>query len=281
MCYTKLTALGFDLVSRTTLYGASKDDSDHHHVVFWLDGTKEYVAPAYLYYIVIGIICLCIVGLSPCFMCCYPWLKHRRFCDYFNRDNQLLQYYDAFQECLKDTPVVCRFSAAYFWYRFFVVLLCAITQLIVDQFFGLSCLYLLMLAIHCWLQPYKNNFYNIIDASMFINLTLISIISFYRLYAVALDLSETVNSFVFQTILIYLPFVYIILLVLWRRYLRYHKIKNSDDLPCEPLKELYLFTQDNEENDEDDDNNRDSDIEDSMGNQSARLINSAAYDVVL
>ena len=109
----------------------------------------------------------------------------------------------------------------------------------------MSYFFLLTLAFHCWFQPYKNNFYNVVDMSMFISLALISIINFYRLHAVTLDLSETIKSFACHTILIYLPLVYVILLVVWRRYLWWLKI-NENNLPC-VLKKVYEFTECTEE----------------------------------
>ena len=243
LCYTKLAALGFDLLSNTTLYGASKYDSDNYHEVFWLDGTKEYVNIRYWYYIVIASIGLLFVGLIPLILCIFPFLRDRKA--YHQVDQgQNYRVYDVFQACYKiNNPVVLRFSAFYFLYRLCVLAIIAYTPSNSEKFVGISYFFLLMLAFHCWFQPYKNNFYNVVDASMFINLTLISIISFYRLHAVTLDLSETFKSFQFQTILIYLPFVYIILLVLWRRYLCWCNTENRNyDLPY-ALKKLYEFTE--------------------------------------
>ena len=245
LCYTKLTALGFDLLSNTTLYGASKDDSDNYHKVFWLDGTKEYVKIRYWYYIVIASIGLLIVGLIPFLLCIYPLLKKQQSFHRFDQNGDTQRVNDAFQAHYKDTLVGRCFSAFYFLYRLGVLAIIAFAPSNSEQFVGISYFFLLMLAIHCWFQPYKNNFYNVVDASMLINLTLISIISFYRLHAVALNLSETVKSFACQTILIYLPFVYIILLVLlvlWRQYLFWHNIKDGNSLPF-VLKKLYKFTE--------------------------------------
>ena len=235
--YTKLTALGFYLLSYTTLYGPSKEDSKYHHTVFWLDGTKDYVAKDNWYYILIACICLAIVVVIPFLVCIYPLLKKSNRLD----DNRV---YDAFQDQYKNNPVAGCFSAFYFLYRISVLALCAFTSFTAHEFFGLSSLYLLLLLIHCLFQPFKNSFYNAVDMSMFINLTLISVISLYRLYAVDLGLSETVKCFICQTILIYLPLLYIILLVMWRRYLLSYKIKNKnyDNLPY-PLKKLYQFTE--------------------------------------
>ena len=244
LCYTKLTALGFDLLSNTTLYGPSKDDSDKYHKVFWLDGTKEYVQTRYWYYITIASIGLIFVGLIPFLLCIYPLLRKSQL---FHQSLRMgdTRVNDAFQDRYKDNLVACRFSAFYFLYRLGVLAIIAYAPSNSEQFVGMSYFFLLTLAFHCWFQPYKNNFYNIVDMSMFINLTLISIISFYRLHAVTLDLSETVKSFVCQTILIYLPLVYIILLVLWRRYLCWCKI-NKRDLP-NVLKKLKEFTEGAEE----------------------------------
>ena len=236
LCYTKLTALGFYLLSYTTLYGPSKEDSEYHHTVFWLDGTKDYVGKDNWYYVLSASIFLIIVVVIPFLVCIYPLLKMSNRLD----DNKV---YDAFQDQYKNNPVAGCFSAFYFICRIAILALCAFTSFTAHQFFGLSSLYLLLLTIHCLLQPFKNNFYNAVDMSMFINLTLISVISLYRLYAVDMGLSETVKSFVCQTILIYLPLVYVVLLAMWRRYLQPYKInENYDGLPY-LMKKLYQFTE--------------------------------------
>ena len=242
LCYTKLTALCFDLLSNTTLYGASKDDSDNYHKVFWLDGTKEYVKARYWYYITIASIGLIFVSLIPFLLCIYPLLrKSELFLRLLDKKGYMQKINDAFQDCYKDNLVACRFSAFYFLYRLGALAIIAYTPLNSEKFVGMSYFFLLTLAFHCWFQPYKNNFYNVVDMSMFISLALISIISFYRLHAVTLDLSETVKSFACQTILIYLPLVYIVLLVVWRRYLLWSKI-NENDLPY-VLKKVCEFTE--------------------------------------
>ena len=237
LCYTKLTALGFYLLSSTTLYGPSKEDSEYHHKVFWLDGTEDFAFKDNWYYILTAIICLIIVLMIPLPVFFYPLLKRSNQLD----DNRV---YDAFQDQYKNNPIAGCFSAFYFLCRISVLALCAFTSFTAHQFFGLSSLYLFLLTVHCLFQPFKNRFYNVVDMSMFINLTLISVISLFRLYAVDMGLSETVKSFVCQTILIYLPLAYVILLAIWRRYLQPYKINNKtrDGLP-NSLRKLYQFTE--------------------------------------
>ena len=42
LCYARVTAPAFDLLSYATLYGSSKDDSDDSLKVFRYDGTLKY-----------------------------------------------------------------------------------------------------------------------------------------------------------------------------------------------------------------------------------------------
>ena len=102
LCYTKLTALSFDLLSNTTLYGASKDDSDNYHTVFWLDGTKEYAKTRYWYYITIASIGLIFVSLIPFLLCIYPLLrKSKLFLHLLDKKGYMQKINDAFKTAIK------------------------------------------------------------------------------------------------------------------------------------------------------------------------------------
>ena len=218
--------------------------------MFWLDGTKDYVSKDNWYYVVIASICLILIGLVPFFLCAYPWLN--AYPRLNNKLQKITKVYDAFQCQCNTNPVACRFSAFYFLYRLGVLAIIAYAPSNDQRFLLLSCFFLIILIFHIWLQPYKNNFYNLVDGSMFINLIFISILSFYRLHAVTKGSAETVKSFIFQTICIYLPLLYIVLLVFWRRYLMWyeHEHKKSiKDLP-KVLKILYKITEDHSNDDQ-------------------------------
>jgi len=232
LCYTKITAIAFDLLTATTLYGPGKDMSKYTIKVFWLDGTLKYTEN--WHYILIASILLLIMVSVPLILFIFPWCRRTS------------KYYDIVQECYKNNNfIVIRFSAIYFVYRLAVLAAYAFTPSTDLQYLWQGALFLFMLVIQCCFQPYKNPFYNIVDGCMFFILTLISMLSFYQLYVQSLDASASFKVFVFQTILVYLPFVYFIVLAVWKRYIRHIKSHTSPENVSVLVKTLYGFTETN------------------------------------
>lgn len=293
LCYSRVVAFAFHMLSYTNLYGKSKDDSSDRLKVFWYDGTLEY--GEYWYYYIVPAIIVLILAVSvpfilliypfcyiykcfrtfPCSIlycftkcCCCLCMETKRDDGKDNQDSFLYKCgcrpcrpkktenflpcnykscdhtYDAVQSCYKSNNfVVARATALYLLYRLFTLSIYAFTPSIELQYLLQSGFFLLMLTIHSCFQPYKKNIYNVIDSCVFINLTLISIISYHRLYSEAQDLTATNKAFIFQTILIYLPFIYLVslvFLVCWNMYSkrvyheednldRYHAVDDEDD----------------------------------------------------
>ena len=141
--------------------------------------------------------------------------------------------FDAVQQCYKNNNcVVARAAALYLLYRFIILGFYAFTPSIQLQYLQQSSCFVLMLIVHSMFQPYKDNIYNIVDTFMFGNLALIPAISYYRLYNDAQDLSATNMSFVIQTILIYLPFLYFVTLCCLKPY-RIYANSQAEQKSCD------------------------------------------------
>ena len=226
LCYAKLTALAFSLLANTTLYGKSKDDSRENLRVFWLDGTLKYVedAPGL---VLVAAICIWFIFIIPGIIIFYPAFEYW----FYKRKQRTLpnkfyinDIYDSLRLCYKDNYIARSFTGVYFCYRIGALAIYAFTPTIHYQYLWQCGFFLTMLLIHCVVQPYKKRIYNIIDGIIFFNMSIISLLSLYRLYAVDVGLSETNKAFTFQLTLIYLPFVYIVLL--WP-CIRFYKIINK------------------------------------------------------
>ena len=212
LCYVKLTILAFNLLSNTKLYGSGKDDSNETLSVFWLDGTLNFVESA-PWTLPVAIVCIVFVILIPLTILFYPIVHN---C-YTNNDRSIPNEISVFCQDLhrlsyKVGPITRFFTAVYLCYRIGVLAIYAFTTTMHYQYLWQCGFFLTMLLIHCMVQPYKRRIYNIIDGIIFFNMSLISLLSLYRLYAADVGLSETDKAFTFQLILIYLPFVYIVLL---------------------------------------------------------------------
>jgi len=284
LCYARVTALAFDLLSYATLHGSSKDDSDDSLRVFRYDGTLKYNEHGY--YIFAASIALSIVIIIPMILLIYPCCHIYKCCHIFPgkvtfifakiccffcmeakpddsinnegsfqyrcvcrpiRQNNFLpcnfqfcdKMYDSVQECYKKNNfVVVRASALYLIYRLVTLAIYAFASSSEMQYLLQAGFFLLMLTINSCFQPYDEGkkIYNIIDACIFANLTLISVISYHRLHYEAQDLSDTNKAFIFQTVLIYLPLLYLVTLIFWRMYksytksnLHHHQLTNNDD----------------------------------------------------
>ena len=231
LCYAKLTALAFNLLSHITLYGPGKDDSLESRHVFWLDGTKKFVHDA-PWALAVGIICAVLILLIPVIIIFYSAFECR--CKE-NRTKYPFDFCDSIRVCYKQNRLARCFTAVYLFYHIGIQLIYAFTTAIHYQYLWQCGFCLSMLLIHCCVQPYKKRIYNIIDGIMFFILTLISLLSLYQLYAADLGLHRTDGAFMFQITLIYLPFVYIVLLWPCIRYYKHIKNKNDKDTTEEKL----------------------------------------------
>ena len=230
LCYAKLTAVAFDLLSSTTLYGRSKDDSKEYLQVFWLDGTRKYMEDA-PWAVVVAAICIYFVFLIPGVIIFYPtfdyclYKRKRRTVPFY-----ITQFYESLRVCYKDNYIARSFTGVYFCYRIGALAIYAFTPTLHYQYLWQCGFFLIMLLIHCVVQPYRKRIYNIIDGIIFFNMSIISLQSLYRLYAVDVGLSETNKAFTFQLILIYLPFVYIVLLWPCMRCYKFMKKRYQNEL---------------------------------------------------
>ena len=119
---------------------------------------------------------------------------------------------DMFQGCYKDNRRY--FAGLYFVFRlllFFAFLLPRELQQLIQQI--LIIIYVFLLAI---LKPYKDRRVNYLDITMFTNMSLINALSWYAVNQVVTNpLSTLVPCIITESILVFLPLVYLIAYVLW------------------------------------------------------------------
>ena len=140
-----------------------------------------------------------------------------------NVPENIKQSYGSLRLCYKCNRIASSFTAVYFLYRIGALAIYAFTTTVHYQYLWQCGFFLSMLVIHCMVQPYRKRIYNIIDGIVFFIMTLIPLLSLYQLYSVDVGLAATKKAAVFQLILIYLPFVYIVLLWPCVRCYRYLK----------------------------------------------------------
>ena len=190
--------------------------------MYWLDGTRKYVEDT-AWTLLVAITCIIIIILIPLLIIFYP-----AFAYCYNNNERTIphcisHFFESLRLCFKNNRIACRFTAIYFFYRIGALAIYAFTTTVDFQYLWQCGFFLSMLLIHCVVQPYKKRIYNIIDGIIFFNMSVISLLSLYRLYAVDVGLSETTKSSRFQLVLVYLPFVYIVLLWPCMRCYKYIK----------------------------------------------------------
>ena len=248
LCYARVTAFAFVLLSTSTLYGSSKDDSNDSLKVFRYDGTLKYTE--HFEYTCSALATLSIVVLIPLFLLYYPFRRVFKCChdcpcisccscvqmnenqdENANQKKCISKYsrtsksvcicfdhtYDIVQQCYKSNNfLVARAAALYLLYRLIILAVYAFASSNRLLYLLQSGFFLLMLTIHSCFQPYKEKIHNVIDACIFGILAMISLLSYYRLYSEAQGYSATDKAFIIQSMLIYLPFLYFVALCLWK-----------------------------------------------------------------
>ena len=136
---------------------------------------------------------------------------------------KLKQFLEAFHGCYKDGTRSGNHKTTGFDYRwiaglYFIlrVTIFAVYAFTPDSFIQL--VFLQFLCIACIvsflaLRPYKNDFYNKLDASMFCLLVAINTLTMYNYYITAIGNKTSAVVFIFQYILTILPLIYISLVV--------------------------------------------------------------------
>ena len=149
------------------------------------------------------------------YTCCCSRNAHT--CNYLSCN--ISHMFDELQRCYKNNNFVnARITALYLLHRLIILGIYAFTPSIELQYLQQSVCFIVMLIVHSVFQPYKDDIYNVVDTCVFGNLALISAISYYRLYSDAEDLVATSKSFIIQTILIFLPFLCLVLLCCRKAY---------------------------------------------------------------
>ena len=236
LSYAQCTKVSFQILSHVSLRGKNREVVKK---VVFLSGNIEYFGPAHLPYAIPALLVLILTTIPPVILLLYPvknsigshsFDRLQQFCSSdhvkcwsimsMNRFKPLI---DSFQGCFKDKYRF--FAGLFFIYRFFMSLSLAFSTNAITMYTTLEILLIAMLALHAWAQPYEQRFHNLLDTFMFANLAIVNTLSIYNFYWVTYS-SDTRNLTVplaFQIILIYLPIVYLLVLIFFLTLTGYSK----------------------------------------------------------
>lgn len=219
ICYSECARISFLLLTPATLYNSAnngyvKNVALHNGALPFLRGKHlSYALPAIFIVIAFGV-------LPPLVLISYPlcyrvlsFLKlgetgfAKLLCTWFPLE-KFKPFFDSFQSSFKDEYRF--FSGLYFLYRFTTLATFAFSTTY-NYYIIVQAQFAAIFTIHAVCQPYKKRWHNILDALLFLNLSLINMItSFnfqYTISATPYDHYINIAS-TLQVVLLYLPLAY-------------------------------------------------------------------------
>ena len=230
--YTKFTLVSLLILAPASLYDYSDKPVSQVH---YYDGTVSF--PCFKY-IIPAIIILGTFGLILPLILAYPsllkLLEHlscgRLELGKFYPNLKFKAFLDEFHGCYKDGTngeLDCRwFASLYFLLRVSLFVVYAITESWKLQYLIQILLFLFAAFLFAVLRPYKKNWVNNVDVTIFLLLAAISCFSLYNLVFTWLGINIELWAFVLQYILIFIPLLYFIgyyLVLFCLKFKSYHK----------------------------------------------------------
>lgn len=223
LSYAQCAKVSFQILTAATLETEGLQEVKNYKVVY-LSGEMSFFGRKHIPYAIPAVLVLLLMSVPPLLLIAYPTLPklwNLCSCHWCYREDRrctdfctswflrLVPFMDAFQGCYKDN---CRyFAGLYFVYRLAFTMAFAFTDTVVSGYFCLEVIIIAILAIHALFQPYERRYYNIIDTAILADLALINGISLYNCYLVQFrgDEGTLVITSSVQTLLVYLPLLYI------------------------------------------------------------------------
>ena len=268
LSYTKFSLVSFILLTPTPLL---KNNGERDRFVLYYDGTIDFLSKEHAPYIIVSVVVLLTFVLLPPLMLMLPSMSHLvRLClqKAFNYEGNLLsyrvgsvtgQFMTAFYECYKDGTGDPSgktdnnkhdfrwFAGMYFIFRLMVFATFAFTP---DWFMQYMILQLICtggLLAFALFRPYKNDWYNKLDATIFAILSGINSLSMYNYFLAVLDKSPSVWVFSIQYFLVMCPLVYMVIFVVHYLFRKYRERAIGCFKRTWPLSKCFA-SDDNEEN---------------------------------
>ncbi|XP_065890677.1 uncharacterized protein [Dysidea avara] len=212
LSYTKFTLVTLSILTPAYLSGPG---GKSYGLVVNLDGTLEYFGTKHLAYALPAVIVLVLFVLLPlAVMAMYP-----RACNALGlRIHKMMPFFDALHGSFKHDRHY--FALLYFIYRLILVAIFTFTPEVQQQYVLQQVICIAIVMLHVTMKPYKKNFHNVIDVCLLALIPAVISISSFQLFNV--NNFNGVNQFamVIQIILLYLPLLYLGLVVSYKIYQR-------------------------------------------------------------
>ena len=242
LAYTKFALVSTLILSSAPLYDSVGTE---RQLVSYFNGNLVYWEGRHIFYFTVTVIVITVVVIIPSLMLLLsPWLQkvvtrircsdccYGRVCQ---TRGKVQLFLDTFQGCYKDGTSGTRdyryFAGVYFLFRQALIIgysfFPSVNHYIFQQF--VCTLGLFLFAV---LRPYKNDFYNVLDVTIFSILVSINTLTIFQVYRVAIDEDLSVFAYALQYILIYCPLFIMLGIIcryVWKNYKvmiqhTYHKV---------------------------------------------------------
>lgn len=228
LSYSKFIYVSFPLVSLISIYEIGDDATTtapqklNYRYYFDPDEVLHHSMPNFIYFI-LGILVLFIfVGLPPLFLILYP-LQFTQSC--ISKLNVRVQitlrtFADTFLGGFRDGTngkLDCRwFAGLYLILRVIVLIVFSSIAKWDTQYLVQQVICILAILLFALVRPYKEEFYNYLDTTAFTLVAIINALSAYNFSQFSVSNKDIdITAFCFNYVLIFLPLVYLIVLVIY------------------------------------------------------------------
>jgi len=222
LSYTRFTLVSFILLTPAPLF----NDTETIGQVVYYDGTIDFLRQDHIPYVVPAIIVLLtfvaippIVLTAPSLMRLLEKIFNRPICARLQPGPRVQQFLDAFHGCYKDGTEGAGdgskydlrwFAGFYFVSRIVLFAIFAFTPFWFLQYLLQQLAFTGMIILFALFRPYKEDFYNKVDLTIFAILAAINALTMYNFYLTTTEINISKVAFAFQYFLIFCPLIYMV-----------------------------------------------------------------------
>ena len=243
ICYSQCARVTFQIISPAHLYGHGPEIIDtvvqRSGELKPFDKThRKYAIPALFFFFVLVVLPLLWLLLYPFLFKLLERFKlsESKFAAFLSKLFPM-ELLDSFQSCFK--PNRRYFAGLYFLYRIMSLLAYSASSTLAEFYTLLTLGMILVITLHSIAQPYKILWHNILDAFIFANIMAVNALTLYNFHILGVgndNSSRSVNiALSVQLVLMYLPLVYIVMLVARKIYVKVKRRYPRLSMDCNAL----------------------------------------------
>lgn len=241
ICFSQCARVSFQIISPAYLYGRGPKKIDtvvqRSGELKPFDEThRKYAIPALFFLFILVVLPLLWLLLYPLLFKLLEKFKlsESKLAAFLSKLFPM-ELLDSFQSCFK--PNRRYFAGLYFLYRIMTLLTYTASSTLTQFYTLLTLGMIVIITLHSIAQPYKILWHNVLDALIFANIMAVNALTLYNFHILGVgndNSSHSVNiALGVQLVLMYLPLVYVVMLVTRKIYVRVKR--RYPDVECNGL----------------------------------------------